>query len=160
MKDKTQNNSKRTIPGKWIGLDKTQCIYGVNSAYFGHGIIDQEHHKHLDNQTMLLAAPTSKNGEKQTMVCSFHLRGHGFYNEQWDSAESMQVYKATENRDYYFRLTELYNKTTKTLYTEKCIYTKNELIKFLNKYFDQLQPSFANGKDDSIIDSFYEFINK
>lgn len=160
MKDKTHNNSKRTIPGKWIGLDKTQCIYGVNSAYFGHGMIDQEDHKHLDNQSILLAAPTSKNGEKQTMVCSFHLRGHGFYHEQWDSTESMQVYKATENRDYYFSLIELFNKTTKTYYTIKGIYTKQELIRFLIRYFDQLQSSFTNGKDDSMLNSFYEFINK
>ena len=160
MKQQLNNNSKKSIMEEWLRLNKNRSLYGVNSAYFGHREVDHEDRIKLDNQTILLTATTSKYSEKQTLICSFHLRGHGFYYEQWDHSESMQVYKATKNRDYYYKFTELHNKAANTFYSEKGIYTKHELIQFLIKYFDQLQSSFENGKDDSILNSFYEFINK
>jgi hypothetical protein len=159
MKQQLNNNSKQLNLEKWMGLDKDEFLYWVDSSYFGYRKVDYEDRPRFDSQTILITATTKKNTEVQTLVCSFHHKGHGFYYEKWDYAESMQVYKATENRDYYYRLIELHDKTTNTFYSKEWIYTKHELIQSLIKYFDQLQSSFENGKDDSVLNSFYEFIN-
>lgn len=109
-----------------------------------------------------LAAYQPKGCKKgQVAIVSFYKNGDGFFMESDDLAESIQVYKATKNRDIYFVNWPIFDKKKRVWHKKEQVFeSKDDLQSFLNGYFfDEkgINSFFVSGFDT---EDARKFINK
>lgn len=95
---------------------------------------------------------------KGVFICSFQIHGYGFFLETKTFAESLQVYKATKNRDYYYVVNEMTDKKIPDTKAKETVLNRKQLQSFLTEYSRGVKSFFVSGYDDSIEKSFNEFI--
>jgi hypothetical protein len=106
---------------------------------------------------LIVQVPTCES-MKGIFICSFQMYGYGFFLENKELSENLQVYKATDDRDCFYTINRVTDKNIQYTKTIKAAFNKRELLSYLTEYFEGLDSFFVEGYTDSIVKGFYEFI--
>jgi hypothetical protein len=136
-------------------FNEGKTIYCCDSVIYGEQLISSERVKFED--FLIVRVHTSECMEG-IFLCSFNMCGYGFFLESMELAESLEVYKATEDRDYYYTINKVTDKNEQCTITKKVVFNKKELLIFLTEYFEGIESFFVSGYVDSIEKGFYKFI--
>jgi hypothetical protein len=130
--------------------------YGYGCTIYDEQQISSE--RTISDDFLIARVPTNKS--KQGIIfCSFRRCGYGFFLENTELTESLQVYGATDDLDYYYTIKKVTDKSDQNTKIKKSVFNKMELLGFLTKYFEEKEESFITSDDvDSIENGFYEFI--
>ena len=106
---------------------------------------------------LVVRVPTNerRNG---ILIRSFHLNGYKFLMENMELSEHLQVYKAADNRNDFYIINKKSDRKHGYVITTRVVLNKKESLTFFINYFEGLESYLPYDYDDSIEDSFYEFI--
>lgn len=139
-------------------FNEGRIIYWCDDAIFGERKLLPKDWIKFKDETFVIVHNIIREGMNEVFICSFNMCGRGFFLETNDSSESLQVYKATEDRDYYYTVMESTNKKIQNTKTDKAVFNRKELFRFIPEYFDGIKSIFESGYDDSIVYIFSDFI--
>jgi hypothetical protein len=129
--------------------------YGCGCAIYLEQQISQDWTKF--NDFLIVRVPTSESMEG-IFICSFHLYGYGFFLENMERSENLQIYKATDDRDYFYTIYNVTDKNNQYTKTNKAVFNKKELLRYLIEYFESAESFFVSGYVTTIEKGVYEFI--
>jgi hypothetical protein len=135
--------------------DKT--IYWCQYVTYGELLISMGKIRPKSNEFLIVREDKSER-LNCVFICSFQTQGYGFFLETKDFAESLQVYKATKDRDYYYVVNEMTDKKIPDTKATETVLNRKELYSFLTEYSRGIKSFFVSGYDDSIEKCFSEFI--
>ncbi len=158
MKKNLNEKINKTNDPTHILIDEDNIIYWCDYAIYGKRKIPSKDRIKFEDKVFQITNENESERMQGVFICSFHACGHGFFLESKYFAESLQIYKATNNRDYYFTVNEVTDKKIRDTKSYETVFNKKELLSFLPEYFDGIKSLFVTGYNDSIVDSFYEFL--
>jgi hypothetical protein len=150
-------NEKLTTKSIIKIFNEGKTIYWCQNVAYGELLVSTGN-KGPISDTFLVASVNMIDIAKGITVCSFHTAGLGFFLESKDFGESLQVYKATEGRDYYFLVNEMTDKKRSDTKSKDTVISRKELQSFLTEYSKGMKSFFVSGYDNSIEKCFNEFI--
>lgn len=136
-------------------INKGKTIYWCESVMYGKQLVSIGNIS-LKEKTFLIVKEYKKG--QSVFICSFHTHGYGFFMESKDLAESLQIYKSTQGRDYFYTVNELTDKRNHKTKAIEEVLNKKELDDYLMEYFEGIKSYFISGYDDSIVQGLFEFI--
>jgi hypothetical protein len=133
-----------------------------NLINYGHGCtIYDEPQRSVERPSisdfLIVRVPNDKS-KQGIFICSFKRCGYGFFLENMELTESLQVYRATDDLDYFYTIKKVSDKNEPNTHIKKSVFNKIELVVFLSKYFEEKESHFKSGNMDSVENGFYEFI--
>ena len=138
-------------------IDSNVTIYGFGCTIYDEQQISGE--RTITNDFLIARVPTNKS-KQGIFICSFKRSGYGFFLENMELTESLQVYRATDDLDYYYTIKKVTDKNDQNTNIKKSVFNKMELLVFLSKYFEETESLFTSGNVDSVENGFYEFIRE
>lgn len=140
-------------------LIEGKTIYWCESVIYGKQLVSVGNIG-LKSKTFLTVTKIMSEGMKKVFICSFHALGYGFFLETEDFAETLQIYKATQDRDCFFIVNEVNDKKNRNSNATEEFLNKKELDNYLMEYFEGIKSFFISGYDDSIVKGLFEFIKR
>lgn len=169
MREKTNNLNVLTLPKERMNIKKLnfekfnklfnegKSVYWCDSIVYGQRMVPTWKIKQGDETFTIII---DHKLEGIVFICSFYTFGHSFFLESKNLAESLQIYKATQDRDYYFTLNEIIDKKNRNWKSREEVFNKKELQNYLKEYFEGKKSSIISGYDDSIGEGLFEFIKR
>lgn len=138
-------------------LIEGKTIYWCESIIYAKQLVSAQNIE-IKGKTFLIVTEIKSETIKQFFICSFHALGYGFFLETEEFAESLQIYKATQDRDYFFIVNELIDKKNQNTKATEEVLNKKELDDYLMEYFEGIKSFFISSYEDSIVKGLFEFI--
>lgn len=147
---------KRTNFGRINKIFKEgKTIYWSESVIYGKQLVSRGNISPKEKTFLII---NEYKEVKSVFICSFHTQGYGFFLEDENSAETLQIYKASHGRDYFYLVNEVLDKKNRKNKATEEVLNKMELDHFLTDYFEGIKSLFLSAYDDSVEDGIFEFI--
>lgn len=111
----------------------------------------------LTSDFLIVRVPMDKSN-RGIFICAYNRCGYGFYLENVELTESIQVYRAKDDLDSYYTIKKITDKNKQSTYIKKSVFNKMELIVFLTKYFEEKESYYSSVTIESVENEFFDFI--
>jgi hypothetical protein len=136
-------------------LKEGKTIYWSESVIYGKQLVSRGRISPIEKTFLIVQ---EGNGVKSAIMCSFHIHGYGFFLEGENSAATLQIYKASHYRDYFYVVNEVLDKKNQKNKATEQVLNNKELDHYLTDYFEGIKSLFLSEYDDSVEDGIFEFI--